>query len=374
MEEEHTKEPSHNNPEEAANYMKAVDNLLKKFVNDICGFNPYARQDAYKNFLHTLSLLLSKLDSAYFTNMDTQLVLDTIPDKECAAFLERPEETADKVQQRVSSDNILTGTEVITKMHLDENITTFDKAGQQAITRLFSHLQDAHNHMSQVAEAVVQLSKVSSPEQFTFVLKLAVRPIIQLKIPPNLSAPTELKFEKERLTQEETVEEYCCNLILPRPFHPKFSSISFKHPTRCLAAAAHFLIRKELFNSKYPQLQVAKDFAVAEKKLHLTASRRKYDPGKKVHRKRCTPSDNTTAPKASTSEEQQPTQSKTITEQQPTQSETITDTRQEHAPSQFSSTDDDDELPDPFPSSPKTFETQDPKSIPKKPKYSSSQK
>ena len=368
MEEEHTKEPSHNNPEEAANYVKAVDNLLKKFVSDIRGFNPYPCQDAYKNFLHTLSLLLSKLDSAYFTNMDTQLVLDTIPDKECAAFLERPEETADKVQQCVSSDNILMGPEVITKMHLDENITTFDKAGQQAITCLFSHLQDAHNHMSQVAEAVVQLSKVSSPEQFTFVLKLAVRPIIELKILPHLSAPTELKFEKERLTQEET-EEYCCNLILPQPFHPKFSSVSFKHPTRCLAAAAHFLIRKELFNSKYPQLQVAKDFAVTEKKLHLAASGRKYDPGKKAHRKRHTPSDNTTAPKASTLEEQQPTQSETITEQQPTQSKTVTDTQQEHVPSQVSS-DDDEELPNPFPSSSKTFETKDPKSIPKKPKYS----
>ena len=361
MEEEHTKEPSHNNPEEATNYVKAVDNLLKKFVSDIHGFNPYARQDAYKNFLHTLSLLLSKLDSAYSTNMDTQLVLDTIPDKECAAFLERPEETADKVQQRVSSDSIPTGPEVITKMCLDENITTFDKAGQQAVTRLFSHLQDAHNHMSQVAQAVVQLSKVSSPEQFTFVLKLAVRPIIQLKIPPHLSAPTELKFEKERLTQEETTEEYCCNLILSRPFHPKFSGISFKDPTRCLAAAAHFLIRKELFNSKYPQLQVAKDFAVAEKKLHLAASGRKYDPGKKAPKKRRTPSDNTTTSKASTSEEKQPTQSETVTEQQPTQSETVTDTQQEQVPSQVSS-DDDEELPNPFPSSPK--------SIPKKPKYS----
>ena len=129
-----------------------------------------------------------------------------------------------------------------------------------------------------------------------------------------------------------------------------------------MAAAAHFLIRKELFNSKYPQLQVAKDFAVAEKKLHLTTSERKYDPRKKVHRKRCTPGENTTPPKASTSEEQQPTQSKTVT-----------DTRQEHEPSQFSS-DDDEELPDPFPPSSKTFETKDPKSIPKKPKYSSSKK
>ena len=215
MEEERTKEPSHNNPEEAANYVKAVDTLLKMFVSNICGFNCYAQQDAYKNFLHTLSQLLSKLDSAYFTNMDTEVLLDTIPDKECVAFLEHPEETAYKVQQRVSSDSIPAGPEVTSKMHLQGKITSFDKKGQEAVTKLFSHLQDAHNHMAQVAQAVVNLTKVSSPDQFTFVLQLAVRPIIQLKIPPHLSAPTELKFKKERLTQEEITEENCCNLILP---------------------------------------------------------------------------------------------------------------------------------------------------------------
>ena len=215
MEEEHTKEPSHNNPEEAANYVKAVNTLLQSFVSDIYGFNRYAQQDAYKNFLHTLSQLLSKLDSAYFTNMDTEVVLDTIPDKECAAFLEHPEETANKVQQHVSSDSIPIGPEVTSKMRQHGNIQAFDKKGQGAVTKLFGHLQDAHNHMAQVAQAVVDLSKVSSPEQFTFVLQLAVRPIIQLKIPLHLSAPTELKFEKERLTPEEITEENCCNLILP---------------------------------------------------------------------------------------------------------------------------------------------------------------
>ena len=134
-----------------------------------------------------------------------------------------------------------------------------------------------------------------------------------------------------------------------------------------MAAAAHFLIRKELFNSKYPQLQVAKDFAVAEKKLHLTTSGRKYDPGKKAPKKRRPSNGKTAAPKASTSQEKQP-QSETITEQRP-QSETMTDTQQEHVPSQFSS-DDDEELPNLFPTSTKMFETKDPKSIPKKPKYS----
>ena len=132
-----------------------------------------------------------------------------------------------------------------------------------------------------------------------------------------------------------------------------------------MAGAAHFLIRKELFNCKYPQLQVPKDFAVVEKKLHLATNGRKYDPGKKAPKKRRTSNGKTAAPKPSTLQ-QQP-QSESITEQP--QSETTTDTQQEHVPSQFSS-DDDESLPDALPTSTKTFETKDPKSIPKKPKYS----
>ena len=130
-----------------------------------------------------------------------------------------------------------------------------------------------------------------------------------------------------------------------------------------MAAAAHFLIRKKLFNSKYPQLLVAKDFAVAEKKLHLAVSGRKYDPGKKAPKKRRTSDVKTTDPKPSTSQaqpqdesvsEQQP-QDEAISEQQPQgtsateqqpQGKAATDTQQGPVPSQFS---DDDELPDVFP-------------------------
>ena len=378
MEEEHPKGPSHNNPEEAATYVKAVNSLLQSFVNDICGFNHYKRLDAWETFLHNLSQLLSKLDSTYFTKMNTQVVLDTIPDKSCAAFLARPEEAANKVQQHVSSDSIPTGPKVTSKMRLQENIPSFDQKGQQAVTRLFSHLQDAHNHMSEVAKAVVDVSEVSSPEQFTFVLQLAVRPIIQLKIPPHLSAPTELKFEKERLTPEEITEENCCNLILPRPFHPKFATIDFKNPMRCLAAAAHFLIRKKLFNTKYPQLLVAKDFAVAEKKLHLTVSGRKYDPGKKAPKKRCTSDVKTADPKPSTSQDQP--QDEPISGQQP-QDESISEQPQgmsttEQQPQDKASdtltsqsSDDDTPLPD-YAAALKTFTTKDPSSVPKKPRYS----
>ena len=270
MEEEHAKGPSRNNPEEAAEYVKSVNSLTDSFDTSIRGFDRYLRLDAWQTFIHALSQLLIQLDSAYFTKLNTEIILDSIPDKACDVFLARPEEAAVRVQQRVSSDEIPDGPEVMSKMRL-QNLPCFDKRGQQAVTRLSAYLQDAHNYVAEVAKQVVMVSEVSSPEQFTFVLQHAVRPIIQLRIPPHLSAPTELKFEKERLTLEELNEENCCNLILPRPFHPKFAKLDTKDPTRCLAVAAHFLIRKKLFNSKVTQLRVAKDFAVAEKKLHLSA-------------------------------------------------------------------------------------------------------
>ena len=215
MEEESSKVPSHNNPKEAANYVRSVNLLLKSFDASIHGFDRYKRLDAWETFLHNLSQLLSKLDSAYFTMMNIDLILDTIPDKVCDTFLARPEEAATRIQQRVSSDEIPEGPEVLSRMRLQAKLPCFDKKGQQAVTRLFSHLQDAHNHMAEVAKAIMTVSEVSSPEQFTFVLQLAVRPIVQSKIPPHLSAPTELKFERERLTPEELREENCCNLILP---------------------------------------------------------------------------------------------------------------------------------------------------------------
>ena len=247
--------------------------------------------------------------------------------------------------------------------------------------------------MAEVAKAIVDVSEVSSPEQFTFVLQLAVRPIIQLKIPPHLSAPTELKFEKERLTPEEITEENCCNLILPRPFHPKFATIDFKNPMRCLAAAAHFLIRKKIFNTKYPQLLVAKDFAVAEKKLHLTVSRRKYNPRKKAPKKRHTSDVKTADPKPSTSQaksaseqqpqgesasEQQP-QDESVSEQQP-QDESVSEQQQgtsaagqpqDKASDTLTSQSSNDSTPLPdYATALKTFTMKDPSSVPKKPRYS----
>ena len=143
-----------------------------------------------------------------------------------------------------------------------------------------------------------------------------------------------------------------------------------------MAAAAHFLIRKKLFNTKYPQLHVAKDFAVAEKKL--TVSGRKYNPGKKAPKRKHTSDVKTADPKPSTSQEQP--QDKPVPEQQP-QDESVSEQSQgtsaaEQQPQDKASdtltsqsSDDSTPLPD-YGTALKTFTTKDPSSVPKKPRYS----
>ena len=169
------------------------------------------------------------------------------------------------------------------------------------------------------------------------------------------------------------------------------AKLDFKDPTRCLAAAAHFLIRKKLFNSKCTQLHVAKDFAVAEKKLHLAISGRKYDPGKKASKRKRTSDVKTSDPKPSTSQDksasEQPAQDESISEQQP-QDEPIPEQQpqdepvpeQQDAPATKQqdkasdtltslSSDESIILPD-YGQALKTFTTKDPSSVPKKPRYS----
>ena len=145
-----------------------------------------------------------------------------------------------------------------------------------------------------------------------------------------------------------------------------------------MAAAAHFLIRKKLFNSKCTQLHVAKDFAVAEKKLHLAISGRKYDPGKKASKRKLTSDVKTADPKPSTSQDEsvseQHPQDESISEQQP-QDESVyeqqqdassTEQQQDKTSDTLTSQSSDDSMPDYGPAL-KIFTTKDPSSIPKKP-------
>ena len=272
----------HNNPAEAACFLKDITQLMDRFMESISSFNRYAQEDAYPTYVFKLHKCMMELDHKYFKYASVDTVLDTIPDRLCKISVEKPaDDTEDTIQQRQSQNNLPTGHNILTRLVHEANHKALDDAGQKVVVELFSQLSDAHDNLSKVGKSISKLGQITNPEQFSFVLKLAVRPLIQLKIPPHLCSPGDLHFAKERLIQEECFKEMCVNEILPKPFHNKLSTIPIKHATHCLAAATHYLLRKKMFHSKISQATLSKEFAVAEKKLHLAISGRKYDPGKK---------------------------------------------------------------------------------------------
>ena len=102
--------------------------------------------------------------------------------------------------------------------------------------------------MALVAGQIAKLGEILEPEQFALIMQMAIRPLVQLKIPGH---PADVHFEKERVTATESFEKECSNKVLPRPFSPKLDKIPPKHPTRCKATTVCMILCKKLLTPSY---------------------------------------------------------------------------------------------------------------------------
>ena len=154
---------------------------------------------------------------------------------------------------------------------------------EMAIVQLFYTLQRAHNTAAEVTGHLTFLGRTLSPDQFSFILKHSVRPLIQLNIAPGLCNPGELTFMKADLTPEEAFKHQSVNKMLPKPYHPKLQKVENKHATCCLAAAVHYQLHQNFF-TKCPESQgnVADMFGMKRKKFFTSIMGRTYNAGKKL--------------------------------------------------------------------------------------------
>ena len=180
----------HNDPDKVAHFLKDITQLMDRLMESISCFDRYAQEDAYPTYVFKLHKCMMELDHKYFKYASVDTVLYTIPDKWCKIFVEKPaDNTEDTIQQRQSQNTLPTGHDVLTRLVHEANHKVLDDASQKVIVELFSQLSDAHDNLSNVAKSISKLGQITNPEQFSFVLKLAVRPLIQLKIPPHLCSP-----------------------------------------------------------------------------------------------------------------------------------------------------------------------------------------
>ena len=146
-------------------------------------------------------------------------------------------------QPTSSADNIPSGHQMLNKIAALPNFTPFKSGYQMSIVQLFMTLQCTHNTVAEVAGHLAFLRCTLHPDQFSFILKHSVRPLIHLSVPAGLSDPTLLQFEHPALMEEEQFEEKVINAVLPMPHHPELEKLLPKDPMHCLAGAVHYILR-----------------------------------------------------------------------------------------------------------------------------------
>ena len=127
------------------------------------------------------------------------------------------------------------------------------------------------------------LARTLQPNQFEFILKHSVHPLIQLEVPHRLCNPGELHFAKSDITSEEAFEQQAVNTILPRPHHPKLANVGNKHTMRCLAATVHYQLPQKLFTKfRDSQANIDDMFGMERKNSFTSITVHTYDLGKKL--------------------------------------------------------------------------------------------
>ena len=87
--------------------------------------------------------------------------------------MEKPpvqQEEQQKIEKRQSEDNIPAAEEVLSRMVSPEGFKPLDDMGKAAVVKLFANLQSAHDSLANIAGSIVDLAKVSSPDQFSLIL------------------------------------------------------------------------------------------------------------------------------------------------------------------------------------------------------------
>ena len=254
-------------------------------MSQIHTYDRYETEKAYAEFVATYHKLLSKVED-YYKNANTSVVLDIIPDK--MAKVLRVETAREKEEQAkcpdpcTSADNIPSGHQVLNKLAKLPKFKSFKSGHEKSIVQLCVALQHAHNTAAEVAGHLAFQGHTLHPDQFNFILKHSVHPLVQLSVPAGLSDPTHLQFQHPALTEEECFEEKAINSVLPMPHHPDLEKLPQKDPTHCLAAAVHYILRFKLFKNNPSQGTTADKFHVEWKKFYQVVTGKTYDAEKKT--------------------------------------------------------------------------------------------
>ena len=183
-------------------------------------------------------------------------------------FVLQPDDIDEQPSQQQSPDDIPKAKEITDKLAEIKDMEELDARSINNITGLIAALQMCHENSAKMAGHLVQLGSTLTPKQYTYIMKHSLCPLVQISLPPHLCSPVDLKLSKLCLTPQETKQEIGINQCLPRPFHLALAVLPPKHPTHCLVAIIHTVLRRELFNTKESTSTISEQSQGTPKKLY----------------------------------------------------------------------------------------------------------
>ena len=171
----------------------------------------------------------------------------------------------------ISTPNILSGPAALTHLAALPNFKNINAESREWVCDLFDSLSMPSFTIADIAQNIAALGRPLDPDQFGFILRHSVRPLVQLQIPPGLCNLTDLKFAKSNLTPEEQYDEQGVNMMLPRPHHPDLATVKDKHPMRALAVPIYYHLRKRMY-PRFPTSQTEITYILAVKRKKFFTS------------------------------------------------------------------------------------------------------
>ena len=199
------KKPGPCNPDQAAKFVVETNKSLDHFLEKMHNYEPYAIEEAYKVLIAEYHRALCRIEE-YFKIADESVVLGLIDDKSCKMLrVETAKESENREifpDPRTSTDNIITSTQALSRLAAMLNFTAIQGDQWEMVCELFDSLQTVHTAIADVAGTLATLGRTLDPNQFQFLLKNFVHPLVQLQVPAHLCHPGKLKFAKEHLTDD----------------------------------------------------------------------------------------------------------------------------------------------------------------------------
>ena len=193
VEDEPVFKTAHNNPEDAVKVIHSIVTLVDRFMADINGYDHYKQEEAYTKFIRKYVKELRNLDD-YFKDASPSTILNIIDDKMCE-YIRKPPPDPQAIKICTFEENIPTGHHVLQELAHEQPSPALDDASQEAVVQLFANLQFVNEYSAKVAKAMAKLGAITTPSQFCFIMKRALRPLIQLQIPPPTTViPSQLEF------------------------------------------------------------------------------------------------------------------------------------------------------------------------------------